>query len=348
MRTLLLTFLLVSLPLTAHAQTGTVSPSEDDETITKVGTSGAQFLKLGVGARAIGLGGSFVAEASDLSALYWNVAGLTNLRGSSVQTTYVDYLAGISYGTVAFGTDLGNFGTLAAALLYLDSGEMEVRSVTEPEGTGERFEMQDLSIQLSYAKALTDRFSIGGTVKYVRERIWHSTASSIAFDLGTLFTTPYERLRLGASFSNFGPKLQMSGRDIKFSHDPTPDQSGDIEIANASYETEAVSLPLLFRVGLSWDAVQRASHEVTLSADAAHPNDNSEYVNFGAEYIFRDLIALRAGYRNFGEADGEESYTLGAGLNVRVDRSLRARLDYAYANFGRLNQTHWFTVDLSF
>ncbi len=327
---------------------GAPGGSPDRGTITKVGTTAAQFLKLGVGARAIALGGSFVAEASDLSALYWNPAGLAGLSGSALQFAHTEYLAEIDYNFAAFGINLGAFGTLAFSLLVLDSGNMDVRTEQRPEGTGEQFKVQDFALQVSYGRALTDQFSIGGSIKYIQERIWHSKASTIAFDIGTLFTTPYERLRLGASMSNFGPKMRMDGRDILFSEDPNPNNEGTVEIVNAQFRMDQHSLPLLFRVGLAWDAYQTADHRLMISTDAAHPNDNSEYLNLGAEYSFRDLISLRAGYRNLFEEDGEQGLTFGAGLDLRLDRSLRTRLDYAYADFGRLTQTHWFTMNLAF
>ncbi len=346
MRYLAAIALLLLLPLDARGQENDAAPR--DETITKTGATAGQFLKIGVGARPIALGGAFVAQANDLSAMYWNPAGLALLPGASVQLAHTRYLADITYNFAAFGVSLGNMGTLAASLIFLDSGDMLVRTIAQPEGTGERFKVQNYAIQASYGRSLTDRFSIGGSVKFVQERIWHSTASSIALDVGTLFTTPYERLRLGASFSNFGPKMQMSGRDIVFSADPTPGQSGVVEIVNSEYLMDRHPLPLLFRIGLSWDALRTADHTFALSTDAAHPNDNYEYLNFGAEYDFRNLIALRAGYRNLFEADSEQGLTLGGGLNVRLDGSLRVRVDYAWADFGRLEQTHWFTVDLGF
>lgn len=338
--------ILLMLPLEVRGQENAAAPR--NETITKTGATAGQFLKLGVGARPIALGGAFVAQANDLSAMYWNPAGLALLPGASVQLAHTRYLADISYNFAAFGTSLGNVGTLAASLIYLDSGDMLVRTIAQPEGTGELFKVQNYAIQVSYGRSLTDRFSIGGSFKFIQERIWHSTASSVALDVGTLFTTPYERLRLGASFSNFGPKLQMSGRDIVFSTDPTPNQSGVVEIVNSEYLMDRRPLPLLFRIGLSWDALQVAGHTFVLSTDAAHPNDNYEYLNFGAEYDFRNLIALRAGYRKLFEADSEQGLTMGGGLNIRLDRALRVRIDYAWADFGRLEQTHWFTVDLGF
>ncbi len=335
--------LLVLLAAPARAQN-----SPGGETITKKGTTSAQFLKLGVGSRAIALGGSYVSLANDLSALYWNPAGLSSIQGSTVQLAHTDYLAGVNYNFAAFGTSLGTAGVLAASLIYLDSGEMEVRTASQPEGTGEQFNVRNMALQLSYGRALTDKFSMGATVKYIQESIWHSSASAMAFDIGLLFVTPYDRLRLGASMANFGPKMQLSGRDILFSQDPTPDQEGNVEIVNSAFLMDAHPLPLIFRLGLSWDAISTADHRIVLMTDAAHPNDNAEYMSVGAEYSFRDLIALRSGYRNLFEPDGEQGLTFGAGLSLRLDRNLRLGFDYAYADFGRLEETHWLTVDLMF
>jgi len=320
----------------------------ETRTITKVGTTSAQFLKIGVGARPISLGGAFVAEASDLSAIYWNPAGLAQLQGGSFDLAHTQYIAQIDYSYAGLGLNLGNLGTVAASLIYLDSGDMQVRTTSQPEGTGEFFKAVDFALQLSYARSLTNRFAIGTTLKYISQQIWHSTASAMAFDVGVLFTTPYRRLRIGANMSNFGPNMRMNGRDILFSQDPSPTQEGNVEIVNAEYLMDGYPLPLMFRVGAALDALTTADHRILFLVDATHPNDNSEYVNFGAEYAFRDLLALRVGYKNAFEEDGEQGLTFGGGVNIRVDRSVRARFDYAYADFGRLEQTHWYSFNLSF
>ncbi len=343
-----ITAILLCIAMWSPVQAQSLSEGGATKTITKVGTTAAQFMKLGVGARAISLGGTFVAEANDLSALYWNPAGLSNITGGAVQFSHTQYLADISYNYAAFGVNVGQMGTIAASLLYLDSGDMEVRTTANPEGTGELFKKQDLALQLSYARALTDRFSIGTTFKFIREQIWHSSATAMAFDVGVLFTTPYKDLRLGASMSNFGPKMQMSGRDIIFSTDPTPNQSGNVEIVNSEFLVDSHPLPLMFRVGLAWDAVSSSNHRIVVMTDAAHPNDNSEYLNMGVEYQFRDLFSLRSGFRNAFETDGEQGLTMGAGINLRIDKSTKASFDYAYADFGRLEQTHWYTFNLQF
>jgi hypothetical protein len=332
-----------ALPVVSLAQQSDKAP-----TITKVSTTAAQFLKLGVGARAVALGGSAVASTNDLSAMYWNAAGLANIHGSSFQANYTQYIANIDYSFAAYGTQLGGLGTVAFSMMLMNSGDMEVRTVRRPEGTSEKFTAQSYALQMSFGRFLTDRFSIGGSVKFIREQIWHSSAQAFGFDIGSQFRTPYNRLMLGASISNFGPNMRMNGRDILFSTDPDPQNQGNVEIVNSRYETDSFPLPLVFRVGLTWEAVTNDTHTILLTTDAAHPNDNSEYVNLGAEYDFRGLFALRGGYKNLFEVDGEQGLTFGAGLNIRIDRTLKAQFDYAYADFGRLEQTHWFTVGLDF
>ena len=133
-----------------------------------------------------------------------------------------------------------------------------------------------------------------------------------------------------------------------FSEDPSPTDDGNVEIVNAEFLMEEHPLPLIFRMGLAWDAVSTADHSILVMTDAARPNDNNGYVNVGAEYSFRQLIAFRVGYRNLFEENGEEGITFGAGLDLRIDRSLKIGFDYAYADFGRLEETHWLTLDLTF
>ncbi len=331
---------------TARGQFSNESPAR--RTLTKVGTTAGQFLKLGVGARALALGGAYVAESNDISTIYWNPAGLALLNGSEVQFSYTRYLADIQYNFVAFGTNLGTWGTLGAAVYYVDSGEMPVRTVMQPEGTGERFSARSLALQLSYGRFLTDRFALGASLKYIRESIWHTSASTVALDVGIRFVTPYDRLRLGASISNFAPKMRLQGRDIWFSVDPDPQQEGNVEVVNAAYLLDYFPLPLLFRVGIAWDMVQTTDHRLVLITDAAQPNDNSEYMNFGAEYRFRELVALRVGYKNAFEVDGEQGLTFGLGLNLRLRGALRMKFDYAYADFGRLESTNWYSLSLTF
>ena len=157
---------------------------------TKVGTSAANFLQIGVGARGAAMGESAVANGSDLSAVYWNPALAANVQKGQAYFNQIKWFAGIdlSYGSVLL--NMGNLGNFAATFYSLSSGQIAVTTEERPEGTGELYEAQDLMIALSYARALTDRFNFGGTFKIVNSTIWNTTAATMAVDIGLTYKTP--------------------------------------------------------------------------------------------------------------------------------------------------------------
>ncbi len=317
-------------------------------TMSKVGTTVAQFLKIGPSARAIGMGGAFTANVNDIGLIHWNPAGLARMTASEAMFTHTKWIAGTNYDFMAVGLNLYSVGTLGLMVSSFTSGNMAVRTVDMPDGTGEMFNTADLMMGLSYARNLTNKFSIGGTVKFIHQRLWHMSASSVALDVGTLFTTPFYGIRLGASMSNFGPKMRLDGRDIKFANDPDPKEEGNVEFVNAQYEMKYYSIPLNFQIGLAKDFNLGYKNRLTVAADAIHPNDNYEAVNVGAEYSFNELVFLRAGYKSLFQKDSEEGLTLGAGLNYRLMSTVVLKIDYAYADFGVLQNVQRFSLGLRF
>ncbi|NIT57640.1 MAG: PorV/PorQ family protein, partial [Aliifodinibius sp.] len=176
--------------------------------VTKVGTTAAPFLTIGVGARPLAMGGAFVSVANDASAMFWNVSGISKVRGPEIIFNHSDWLADINFDYVGIVAPLSNFGTIGVNITSLSMDDFEQTTEMQPEGTGVRFSVGSMAIGLSYARQLTDKFTIGFTGKYVREHIWNTSATGFALDIGTLFTTPFNGLRIGMSISNFGTKLQ--------------------------------------------------------------------------------------------------------------------------------------------
>jgi hypothetical protein len=256
-------------------------------------------------------------------------------------------LADINFDYAGIAAPLPGVGTIGLSFTSLSMGEFEQTTEVNPEGTGVRFSAGSFAVSLSYARKLTDKFMIGFTGKYVREHIWNSAATGMALDIGTLFTTPFKGIRLGMSINNFGTKMQMSGDDLLTQIDPEPLLSGNNDKINALLQTDNFDLPLVFRVGMSMDVLNTVDNRFTLSVDALHPNDNNESVNVGGEYMFKDLIALRAGYRSLFLRDSEEGLTLGAGLSAKLS-GLGFYLDYAYQDFGVLDNIQKFSIRLSF
>ncbi len=315
--------------------------------VSKAGTTAAGFLEIGVGSRAVAMGEAFTATADDATAAYWNPAGLAKVEKRNFALHHINWFTDVGIDNATLVFPLSGFGTLAASLTVLNMGEMEVRTVAEPEGTGERFGATDLAAGLSYARALTDRFALGGTVKFIRQSIWNMHASAIAFDVGTLFTTPLAGMRLGMSISNFGNSMRLEGDDAVIYVDIAPDKYGSNNRLVSRLGMDAWSLPLNFRAGLAYDFVQSRGSRLTLALDALHPNNNTESLNLGGEYVIQRTAFLRAGYKSLFIRDGEGGATFGAGLQTRLS-GVDFLIDYSFTDYGRLQNAQRFSLALRF
>ncbi len=315
---------------------------------SKVGSTAAPFLTVSVGPRAIAMGSAFVGTSNDITALYWNPAGIARIPGNSAVFNVTNWIADIDYNWAAATINLGGAGTFGISVSSLDYGEMEITTLSEPDGTGGSFGAEDLAIGLSYAYNLTDRFSLGGTVKYIQQTIWNSKATSVAVDVGVLFTSDLAGLRIGASITNFGSTMNMTGSDLFVQHDVDPNIFGNNDQILAELRTDEWPLPLTFRIGLAIDAFNIENHRVTIGADAIHPNDNDESLNVGAEYEFYNILSLRAGYKSLFLDNSEEGLTLGFGLKYDFAPGFGLFFDYAYQDVGVLDDTQHFSFGVNF
>ena len=320
---------------------------DNTQRMTKSGTTAAQFLKIGIDARATAMGNAFTAMDGDISSMFWNVAGLANLKRSETMFVKNDWLSGTDFQYIGFAIPLRDLGVIGFGITSLNVPDDKVRTVTDPEGTGEYWGAQDLSANISFARKLTDKFNIGGNIKLIQQRIWHSNASTFALDLGALFITPFKGVRLGVSLSNYGGELRMTGRDQKLSVDPDPVNQGNVEFVNSLYETDAFPLPLMFRVGLSGELLRTDVLRLSYGVDAFHPNDNSEAVNTGLELAVGEMFFLRGGHANLFRENAEEGFTLGGGFHYRSRATKTTlRIDYSYVDFGLLKYVNRVSIGI--
>lgn len=314
----------------------------------KVGTSAAAFLGIATDARAAAMGSAQVAVEGGPNAVHWNPAALSRIGGTGIDFVRADWFVDSQYHHVsaAIRTPVAHLGI---SVMVLDYGEIEVTTITNPEGTGELFHPQDLAIGLTIARNVTNRFSAGASVKYIQQRIWNEKASGTALDMGVFYQAGVRNLRIGMSMSNFGSDMVLSGKDLRRAIDIDPNIEGNNPRLGAELETDEWPMPLTFRVGLALDPWTSENQRITISMDAMHPNDNSGSASFGFEYAFHEFFFLRGGYRQaFSEVVDDGGLTGGFGLSYRVSNTVTANFDYVFQDYGDLGTPQMWTLGATF
>lgn len=314
---------------------------------SKTGTAIGQFLLIEPSARVAGMGNAGATSYTEAISSYYNPAALGKLYKSDVQFTHNQWLAGIRYDYATLAVKVDEANTVSLSFTSLNSGEIDVRTVEQPLGTGERYTVSNIALGVGYGRRISDRFSLGLQLNYIQETIWRSSISTFAINVGTLYRISEDGIHIGASISNYGMPARYSGSDLRIRYNHNPDQHGTIDNIPADIKTDGFPLPVVFRVGLGYPVKVGMNNEVFVSVDAYHPNDNTESVSFGAEWRFRNMIFLRSGYQKLFEEDSEVGLTLGFGLQYELfDYDLR--FDYAWADHGRLGASQRFTLGLAF
>jgi len=294
---------------------------------SKVGTTGFVFLQIPVTARYAALGETGIT-LPDLQSegIFVNPAliALTE-RKILVNLSYADWYVETSHQAIGISYNLGTLGTIGVNGLYFNFGDIQKTRNPFPTETGSYIDLGSYSAAgmafgLSFARLLTDQFSLGTTVKYVREEIDQYHADNIIVDIGFLFYTGFQSLRVGAFLQNFG--------------------------LDAKYVEQKFKMPQQMKLGISaeiWGSLQDDNH-LTVLAEVAHPNDINEHIQFGMESVFFSSLILRAGYKFGYDA---ENLTLGLGLRFDFQGNL-VRFDAAYMNHEYLESTLRYTLVLEF
>jgi hypothetical protein len=326
----------------------------------RVGTTSGEFLSIGYGSAGVSMGDAYVSVVDDISGIYWNPAGLAYMEQSEAMFTYQPWLADISTYFIASGIVIPNAGTLALGVIGVNYGEMDVTTVEQQDGTGEKFAVKDYAFTLSYGRKLAQWFGFGATAKYVTSSIWHETASAIAFDMGVIINTPFfaptgdysSGMKIGMSLSNYGTPMSYNGLDLLRSYDELPDETGNYQDSKVNYATDKWELPLIFRIGTSFTPIISDRNKLTLAIDALHVNNNNETVNLGVQYMFNVpglmRFYLRGGYRAVFLKDSEFGATYGAGISRQYFGNKSVNMDFAYRDVGILGMVPTFSVNFKF
>ncbi|MCS7257878.1 MAG: PorV/PorQ family protein [candidate division WOR-3 bacterium] len=312
---------------------------------TKLGKAGFAFLKIGVG-RATGMGEAFVAVANDVSATYYNPAGLALIKNKEFLLSHNEWILSSRLEYLAFAHPT-NFGTLGIALTYLNYGEFEETTIDNYQGTGRTFSANDMALTLGLARMFTDKFAFGGNVKVIQERIWDLTANAVALDLGIYYNTGWRNLRLAMTISNFGPDARFSGKqlDVTITKPENWTWPWTISPIPATYKTENFILPTIFRVGLAYDFIRHENYLFTIATDLVHYNDLNERINVGLELNFKRYYLLAGASVNtdFEYASWvlwRSSLCGGFGAAFNIFGNTILNLDYIVRDLGRLGLAH--------
>lgn len=312
-----------------------------------VGTSAGNFLKIGIGARAQGMGSAYVAQANDVTALYWNPAGISNIKNREIGMSQVDWITDVKLQFVGGVVPVGNLLTIGLGVTYLSMGPIKVTNWEYPEGTGENFDSFDMSAALCIARKLTDRFNLGVNLKYIQEKISQCNASAFAVDVGTQYDTGFMGIKIGMALTNFGTKMKLSGRDLNIRVDPYPTEGSNPNDVHANLETIAWPLPIAMRIGGSIDLVKNQWMRVTGNFDFFDERDYDQMWCSGGEVaFFHERFFLRGGVSPRYEDQIRASF--GAGLKYQLNETYGLAIDYAYSDLGRLENANRFSLMFTF
>lgn len=302
---LIITLILAGMPAAA----------QNTDIHENAGTRAMTFLKIGIGAKAMGMGESHVAATEDLYASYWNPAGLARLQQPQLALMHNEWFAGINHEFIGFALPIGDIGTVGASANFLSFGELQGRDRDGNETT--IFRPYDLALVVSYARDVTPALAFGANAKLLREQIADESGTGMAFDFGGLYTFAKLPLSLGFNAQHIGPRVR--------------------------FVEEAFGLPFTFRFGAAYRPWGDA---FMLTADVVRPSDNDITTGVGAAYTIANILQLRTGYKyKLGGNDlgGTSGLTGGFGLTLR-----RFQIDYALVPFGVLGLTHRFSLVANF
>ncbi len=302
------------------------------------GLTGASFLKIGVGARHVGLGSAVTTVSGDPTMMFWNPAGISSEK-TNISLSHNEWLLALTHEALAATFHVDGIGTIGAGLIYIGEGDIIANRDVAPtagtsnlqadQATGATYSFYDLALNVSIARQFTDKLTLGASLKLIKEKIDDLSATAIAGDFGVIYNTGWNGLTFGARLTNLG---------------------GDLE-----YFQFGAPIPITFSMGASIALAEEEDNKVVAFIDATKPQDNRQLYFGGLEWQVLQKLSLRGGYKfnlsgtedSFNISNTDEGATFGAGLVIPWSEA-DMHLDYAYTDFGILNDAHRFSFTISF
>ncbi len=271
---------------------------------SEAGKAGANFLKIGVSARASAMGEAFCAVADDVSSIYYNPAGLVQIKQRTSALMHTDWLEEVNYEFLAYAEPYTSRKTFGLSLNYLGMSKMERKDINNVV-IGD-FDAGDFALGITYAQVLNDKISAGANLKFIQQELEEEVSSGVAGDVGILYNK--DNLSFGACVSNFGTKIKF----IK----------------------EEERLPLNLKLGLGYKLLDK---RVVLALDVNRPIDNDLNFGVGTEYQVTNNLFVRAGYNS--RNDSGNGVSLGCGFKVG-----NFQVDYCFLPYEQIGDVSRFSL----
>ena len=268
-----------------------------------LGKSGFTFLKIGQGARAVGMGDAYTAAANDAYAIFWNPAVLTHVESAAFGLSLTNWIVGSKLMSAAGAFNVG-LGVIGLSILSLTPEEFEETTIGSPGGTGRMVQTGDLAIAGAFALQFTNKLSFGFKGQWIQETIDRDKATGFTVDFSTFYHTGFRDLVLAMAFKNFGPDV--------------------------THLNEKFKMPLYFNINAAMGVLghRGGPFYMQVSGESAFATDYRDRYHTGAELWILDTIALRGGYKFYYDL---EDYSLGLGLKVNLG-GRRFTFDVAYSH----------------
>lgn len=311
----------------------------------KLAQTGMKFLSLSTDAKVAGMGNAITSIFGSSTSILYNPSAMADMENSyDISFGKTNWIAdiGYMYSTFAYNPSNGEYGVFGLSIVAVDYGDFIGTVLSENEAGYDEtgvFSPNAMVVGFSYAKMLSEKFGIGGNIKYVYQSLGSGpiseaddgtlvnseefSADVFAFDFGLIYRTGYKSLNIGMSIRNFS-------QEIRF-----------IE--------EGFQLPLLFKLGMSMDifdftTMDKKMHSLIVSIDATHPRDYPEQILIGTEYTFMNAFSIRAGYISPSDIGG---FSAGAGAKFSLS-GLNMSVDYSWSNADVFDTIHRFAVNFAF
>lgn len=314
----------------------------------RMGTAGAQELRVPIGSRGTALGGAIGADVYGAEAIFYNPAGVAMVEGTEVMFSHLNYFADMDLNYFAITTAIEDFGSIGISAKVLSVGKIEKTTWDAPDGTGEIYNPSMAVIGLTYSRVLTDRVTFGINAKFISETIDLVSAKGLAFDFGANYDTKWNGLRLGFVIKNIGPEMSLKGEGLDYPVQATGTYPQISPVKTFSAESASFELPSWISFSGAIDFYNIEKNRATFFGTFQSNNFSKDLYRGAFEYAYNEMYFVRGGYTlDQKQTDHLYGLTFGGGLIVNFGEA-EVTFEYSWNQTEFFDNNQYFTGKINF